>query len=199
MYHQRNDEEVFAALKWLLSNGRGLTVHEPPFVSFVEYGSRLGKLDEVLETFEERYPQLIANPPSDLDTGISRELFFTYAVGLALLRHGDTQRGEPLMRLFLKKFEYPRVILLTYGSADLRPIEGLLALGETDAALEKLRQFDATDKWANTHLVSQLMMRYSSLYDPIRDEPEFIALLDEYDRNAAEQRRLLQAMDLPVR
>ena len=47
----------------------------------------------------------------------------------------------------------------------------------------------------------RFMLRYSSLYDPIRDEPEFIALLDEYDRNAAEQRRWLieMAHELPVK
>ena len=78
---------------------------------------------------------------------------------------------------------------------------GRLALGETDAALEKLRQFDATDKWINGDFGSQLMFRYSSLYDPIRSEPEFIELLDMYDKNAAEQwKRLAEmAQDLPVK
>jgi len=201
MYYQRNDQKVFAALKWLLSNAPGVTGYEPVHVSFIEYGSRLGKLDEVLETLEERYPLLFVNPPSDLDSGISERLRQTFYVGLALLRHGDVQRGEPLMRLFLEKFEYPRVILLARGAADLRPIEGLLALDEADAALETFRQFDATDQWANAHFVSQLMFRYSSLYNPIRDEPEFIALLDEYDKNAAEQRKLLTEMahELPVK
>ena len=83
----------------------------------------------------------------------------------------------------------------------MRPIEGRLALGEADAALEEFRQFDATDKLANAHVVSQLMLRYSSLYDPIRYEPEFIELLDMYDKNAAEQRKRLKEMakDLPIK
>jgi hypothetical protein len=42
------------------------------------------------------------------------------------------------------------------------------------------------------------MFRYSSLYDPIRDEPEFIALLDLYERNAAEQLRLLKETNFPI-
>jgi hypothetical protein len=42
------------------------------------------------------------------------------------------------------------------------------------------------------------MFKHSSLFDPIRDEPEFIELLDEYRKNAAEQRRLLQEMDEPT-
>jgi hypothetical protein len=40
------------------------------------------------------------------------------------------------------------------------------------------------------------MFKHSKLYDPIRDEPEFIALLDEYRKNAAEQRRLVQEMGI---
>ena len=42
------------------------------------------------------------------------------------------------------------------------------------------------------------MFRYSSLYDPIRNEPEFIALLEFYEQNAAEQRNLLEVANLPV-
>ena len=45
---------------------------------------------------------------------------------------------------------------------------------------------------------SLFLLRHSSLFDTIRDEPEFIALIDDFERNAAEQRELLQAMDLPV-
>jgi hypothetical protein len=33
------------------------------------------------------------------------------------------------------------------------------------------------------------------VYDSIRDEPAFIALLDDYRKNAAEQRQILQAMN----
>jgi hypothetical protein len=33
------------------------------------------------------------------------------------------------------------------------------------------------------------------VFDPIREEPAFIALLDEYRENAAEQRQILQAMN----
>jgi hypothetical protein len=46
--------------------------------------------------------------------------------------------------------------------------------------------------------VTLFMLRYSSLHDPIRGESEFIALLDIYESNPAEQRQLLQAMDDPT-
>ncbi len=198
MYYQRNDREVFTTLKALVSESPGVNAFGDPFgsqhVLFIEYGSRLGKLDEVLETFEELYPKL--DPPSSREG--YRESLQSSWVGLALLRHGDVQRGEPLMRAYLEAADIrdrtPGEIRDVYSVSAL----GRLALGETDAALGKFRQLDATDKWINGSVVTLLMLRYSSLYDPIRDEPEFIELLDMYDKNAAEQRKLLKTMSLAV-
>jgi hypothetical protein len=73
-----------------------------------------------------------------------------------------------------------------------RSIAGRLVLGDTDAALDKLAGF-AQNKyfwWDN-----RLYLERSPSYDPIREEPAFIALLDEYRENAAEQRQILQAMN----
>jgi hypothetical protein len=39
-----------------------------------------------------------------------------------------------------------------------------------------------------------IQLERSPLYDPIREEPAFIAFLDDYRENAAEQRKILQAM-----
>ncbi len=195
LYYQRNDQEVFTALKQIIVKG-SLTPYHGAGLPLIEYGARLGKLDEVLETFEKLYPHLFAESSNDLDED-RRGLFIT---GLALLRNGDVQRGEPLMRVFLEgadKRERTTALRTRYYSSIL----GHLALGETDTALEKIRQLDAFDKWAHAGFVLQLMYRYSSLYDPIRDEPEFIELLDMWDKNAAEQRELLREMaqDLPVK
>ena len=73
----------------------------------------------------------------------------------------------------------------------------MLALGETEKAMELFRIY-ADRKWVFARLGQQTLMRQSSLYDPIRNEPEFIELLEAWDANAAEQRRLLEEMDLPV-
>ena len=102
------------------------------------------------------------------------------------------------MKMFLEEADkgVPRTF-----AVDADSILGRLALGETDAPLEEIRQLDAIDKWWNAGFISQLMFRYSSLYDPIREEPEFIELLDMYDKNAAEQRKQLTEMahELPVK
>jgi hypothetical protein len=156
----------------------------------VEYGKRLGRLDEVLATFEQLYPHLFAEPPHDLEN----DKAVLYATALALLQHGDAARGEPLMSAYLEiqdREDEDHHTIYPWS------ISGRLALGEKEAALDKFRTFAAL-KWYWAGNTTQLMFRYSSLYDPIRDEPEFTALLDLYEQNAAEQRRLLQEADFPI-
>ncbi len=41
-----------------------------------------------------------------------------------------------------------------------------------------------------------MSLERSSTFNALREEPAFIALLDEYRENAAEQRMLLQAMNV---
>jgi len=58
--------------------------------------------------------------------------------------------------------------------------------------MTKLKQFRPT-MFLKQDISKQTMYKHSALFDPIRDEPEFIELLKEYRDNAAEQRRLVQA------
>lgn len=191
VYYLRNDEEVFAAFH-----------HWPPFSFgleqrgvyeiFIEYGVRLGRMDEVLVKFEQLSPHLFTVPPtpSPLD-GID-----LYGTTLALLRNGEAEKAEPLVRA---AFEWinARKEAGFYTSplvADL-----LLAQGKTAEALESFRQYVANNKFFISGNGAQFLYRNSSLYDPIRGEPEFIGLLADYDQNAKEQRELLQSMDLPIK
>ena len=178
VYHQRDGEDIFARSRRLLLEQ--VRCHSGPnWHYFVEYGERLGRLDEVVATFEELYPHLFADPPYDLEKDNSA----LYATGLALLRHGDFSRGEPLMRAFVDYWEKLSTI------PDLTDITAFLALDDREAALEVLRTF-ARNKWYYSGTTAQLMFRYSLLFDPIRDEPEFIALLETWEQNAAEQDKM---------
>jgi TolB-like protein/DNA-binding winged helix-turn-helix (wHTH) protein len=191
LFHQRKDEAVFTESRQLLTEG---IPHEPLRILlltwFVEYGTRLGRLDEVLATFQELHPHLFMEPPFDL----GKDKWALYASGLALLQTGDLVRGEPWMQAYLDlQDKVDRMYRVVFPWS----IGGRLALGKREAALEKFREF-AEAKWVWAGNTTQLMFRYSSLYDPIRDEPEFIALLDLYEQNAAEQRRLLKEADFPI-
>ena len=58
---------------------------------------------------------------------------------------------------------------------------------------------DLVEEWPNTE-IKKIIPELTNIikdptFDPIRDEPAFINLMEEYDRNAAEQRQLLQAMN----
>ena len=122
------------------------------------------------------------DPPYDLD----KELQVTYYAGLALIQSGNIDRGSHLIQSYLDLQEpFDEV----YGESH-RSVAGRLLLGDTEAALDKLAglaqyQYD----WP----FNQTFLERSSVFDPIRNEPEFIELLDEYRKNAAEQRRLLKA------
>lgn len=192
IYYQRNDEAIYANAKKLLQDGAGF-----PFGShrdIVDYGARLGLLDEVLSVLEERYPQVFSEPPPS--TLRPSEVDTYYPIALALLLQGDIERGEPLMRACLDAEDK---YYASYKLVRLRAIDGRLALGEREAALEKFRRF-AELKWiwngGNFAVVRKF--QHSSLYDPIRDEPEFIALINLYEKNAAEQRRLIEEADFQI-
>ena len=112
----------------------------------------------------------------------------TYFVGLALIQSGDVERGSFLMQSFLDARErFDEVDFVSWPS-----IAGRLSLGNTDAALVKLDGFAET---RYQRILSRLFLERSPLFDPIRGEPAFIALLDEYRENAAEQRQILQTMN----
>jgi len=112
-----------------------------------------------------------------------------------LMRAGDRERGEPLLRDGLESMEKHA----RSGRRVSGYVKTLLYLGETDAALDVFRELTATAGFGGGNLAGRFLMQYSPAYAPIRATPEFAALMEERDRNAAEQRRKLRAMDLPLR
>jgi TolB-like protein/cytochrome c-type biogenesis protein CcmH/NrfG len=192
VYHQRDDEATFESLqRWVTEAGERFGFPGAPgYVHdiFIEYGDRLDRLDEVLSTFEDLAPQLFADPPD-----VERYSLLAPFAGLALMRAGDQKRGEPLLRplLELQEKDPDRGSIMGY-------VYVLLYLGDTDAALEHFRFF-AASKFVYVGLRQRFIMQYSPVWAPIRAMPEYAALMQKLDQNAAEQRRKLQAMDLPLR
>jgi TolB-like protein/Tfp pilus assembly protein PilF len=212
IYNQRSDEEVFESLRrWITENtyfnwGFGNPPRElPPLYLFIEYGERLGRLDEVLSTFEGLCPHLFSDLPDRERLGDCRNIkvrgslyvSLMDVVGEALLRAGDRQRGEPLLRHVLEW--HPR-----HSGSEWRlffdsPLRTLLALGETDAALEVFRTLNSAERLWYGRSGLRFVIQNNPLWAPIRATPEYAALMEELDRHAAEHRRKLQEMDLPLR
>jgi tetratricopeptide (TPR) repeat protein len=211
VYHQRNDEEVFESLQRRLQEKDFAFFYWP---LFVEYGDRLDRLDEVVSTFEELFSELFKDLPaadrkiqdasSDstsleaLEYTIYMENFASI-VGGALLRAGDRQRGEPILRQALEWHD-------RHSGSELSDlvrhtgITLLLTLGDTEAARDAFRaRLNTADRFFYGRLGTRILMQNSPVLAPIRAMSEYPALLEELDRHAAEHRKKLQAMDLPLR
>jgi TolB-like protein len=192
VYHQRNDEAVFDSLRrWLAEGlGWGFPGSWYPDNIFIEYGERLGRLDDVLSTYESLEPELFKNP-----SGRGKSYISPYMVGQALVRAGDRQRGEPLLRRTLESIENAA----SAGREVRGHVPTLLYLGDADAALEVFRELSTGAKFHRSGLGNRFIMQNSPVWAPIRATPEYTAMLEEFDRNAAEHRQKLNAMDLPLK
>ena len=105
-----------------------------------------------------------------------------------MLQSGDIERGSLLLRAYRDRRE-------TFDDAYIvgrSSIQASLMLGDVDRALEKLDQFATIKYYADTN---RLFLEHDSTFDPLRGDPAFIKILDDYRTNAEEQRLLLQAMN----
>ena len=189
MYHhtRENPEENIRLARTLLEEGienrRGAR-----FIALqVLYSHSVATddLDSFLEVLDNLYPHLFDDPPHGFDGAY----LGVYYVGMALLNNGDTERGRMFIQAAQDRFD---TFERAYDFAMLVGVDSRLALGDRDAALQHLSGFSEHMYWDEENYD---LLRFDSIYDPIRDEPAFVALLEKYERNAAEQRQLIRAAD----
>ncbi len=186
LYLQQNSEENFQLARELLEDRIDERRGSRYFALYVlvDGAEKTDRHHIALELLDNLYPHLFDDPPHDLDKD-QNAVFFT---GRALLQSGDIDRGSHLIDSYLGLSErYDEAYHVEWES-----IASRLLIGDREAALEKL------DKYANTnyfHTLDRIYLQHDSVFDPIREEPAFIALLNEYREKAAEQRKLLQAMN----
>jgi TolB-like protein/Flp pilus assembly protein TadD len=186
-YRQEIDEKSVRLAQKLLADGidnrnGARAIAE---LILIEYAEQTGRHDIPLEALDNLYPNLFDEPPHDLD----KNRFATFLAGWALTQSGETQRGKELITALLKEsVRYDEA----YG-AGLLAVSSRLVINDTEGALEKLAEV-ADDPFFGIHY--RLIFERSSLYEPIRHEPAYIALLEFYETNAAQQRQLLEEMNL---
>jgi len=186
LYLQQNSEENFQLARELLEDRIDDRRGSRYFALYVLIDGA-GKTDRnhiALELLDNLYPHLFDDPPHDLDKDLNAVFF----AGRALLQSGDIDRGSHLIDSYLGLSErYDEAYHVEWES-----IASRLLIGHRESALEKF------DIYANTnyfHTLDPIFLQHDSVFDPIREEPAFIALLGEYREKAAEQRQILQAMN----
>ncbi len=194
-YLQQNEDENFQLARELLEDriDDRFSSRTIALIVLIEYAAKTGRNDVAVEVLDNLYPHLFDDPPYDLD----RDLRGTFYAGLALIQSGDTDRGSHLMQAFLDLQEPRDEVYDAYRLS----IAGRLILGDRSGALDKLTRFaqniesrmsyGGVNYWA----LNRMILERSPVFDPLRNEPAFIALLNEYRENAEEQRQILQAMN----
>ena len=185
-YLQANVEESFQLARKLLEDrvdsrdGSRIMA----LAVMTEHAARTGRHEIALAVLDNLYPHLFDDPPHDLE----RESLGTLFVGIALMQSGDIDRGSLLLRAYLDFRETRDDAYLVARSS----VQASLMLGDIDRALEKLDTFAAGKYYADTN---RLFLEHDVTLDPLRGDPAFIKILDDYRKNAEEQRLLLQAMN----
>jgi len=154
-------------------------------IVLIEYAIQTGRHDIPLEALDNLYPHLFDEPPTDID----RHWFATFLAGWALMESGDTERGSFLLeQRAAEQEQFADVFGVGLGT-----VSNSLALRDIELALEQLEKF-SSDPYSG--LYYKILFERSSLYDPIRNEPLYIEILERYEANSAEQQQLLQEMTL---
>ena len=184
-YLQQNDEENFQLARQLLRDGieDRQSSRFMALIVLVEYAAKTGRHDAALELLDNLFPTLMDDPPHGLEKDPVGMMF----VGLALLQSGDVERGSYLLQKYMD-FRSPRDE--AYGISR-STIAVKLALGETDEAREMLPEFEKKRYYWE---FNRTLLERSHLFDPLREEPAFVAMLESYRTEAEEQRTILQAI-----
>ena len=150
----------------------------------IEHAAKTEQWEVALDTLDNLYPTLFDDPPEGLD----KDRGATFMVGWALMQSGETDRATHLLQASREKDKewMDAINVVTVDSLWLE-----LLLGNKDGAAEMLTDLGRTKYFFSSQ---PMFIQHSDLLDPLRDEPAFQAIIDEYQTNAAEQRQILQAM-----
>jgi TolB-like protein/Flp pilus assembly protein TadD len=183
-YLQQDENEIFQIARQLLENGidNRQSSRFMALLVLVEYAAKTDRNDIALEVLDNLYPNLFDDPPTDL----ARDTAATFFAGMALMQSGDVERGTHLLQFYVDyQSRYDDVYRVNRST-----LAGHLLLGDTDSAKEKLPAFVENRYYWE---MNRMLLEHSSLFDPLREEPAFVQMLDDYKREAEEQRTLLQA------
>ena len=156
-----------------------------PAYILLHSAQQTGDYTALLETLDNLHPQLFDDPPAN----VADDLEMTFLVGRALVQSGQTERGFRLLDAWSIGTEKLEAVI----GFSTESIEIDLLRGDKQAALVKLQ---ARDSMKYDWIFDRFFFARDSLWQTLADEPQFIELVEHLDQHAAEQRVILQAMDL---
>jgi TolB-like protein/Flp pilus assembly protein TadD len=185
-YYTRENPEENARLARELLDNKIETRRGARFIALqvlYEYSLENDQLESFLDVLDNLYPYLFDEPPIDFE----RSGLGTFYVGVAEFHSGNEERGTEFLQAWSKRsatFED------AYGFTNVGRLLVDMMLGDRDTVLQ--------DGELSAHRMyngdfNYMMLTHAPSADPVRDDPEYIALLQRYQANAAEQRKILQA------
>lgn len=144
----------------------------------------VGRYDEVLEQLKPFFPQLFTQSPPVNDW----TLWPTRLIAEAYVGMGDKESAAPLLSAGLAHIERSRKLQAGGFSSGVEDVHFLILMGEYEQGLQRLS--DAIDnRWA----FYSMFLATAPMYAPIRDWPEYQALVERQKTFMAEQVNWYQA------
>jgi TolB-like protein/Flp pilus assembly protein TadD len=184
-YTRENPEENVRLARELLEN-KIETRRGARFIALqvlYEHSLENDQLDSFLAVLDNLYPYLFDAPPIDYE----RSGLGTFYVGAAEFNNGNEERGTEFLQAWSKMvatFED------AYGFTNVGRLLVDIMIGDRDTVLQ--------DGELSAHRMyngdfNYMMLKHAPSADPVRDDPEYIELLQKYEANALIQQQILQS------
>jgi TolB-like protein len=181
--YQGNATAVREAANWILPRAQDSDF----MIGFIGTAHMvIGDLPLARELYLQDQPEWMN--PTTWDVNVRKEPAGACRMAWIFMNTGDEELGARLLEQALE-FHSDRLPAATADPDRYSPQVCYLANGDKERALDSLET-----QLSHGHILGWTWALRSGIYDPIRDEPRFVALQEQYDRLVAIQREAIEDM-----